>query len=153
MYIPMADEAFLTLEALMWLFPSVGFLEGTEAGTVLEAFPTLGTLVQVLHNVDLPMSAKREFVETLPTDSILIRLLPSVGPLVDNEARALVEAFPTFPTLVWSLPYVSPQMGSRVGVFIEAFLIFTVLVMLLSCVNFDAEQGKKNSAKAFPTSI
>lgn len=50
MYIPMADEgrvlseAFLTLKELMWLFPSVGFLVGTEMGAVLEAFPTLGTL-------------------------------------------------------------------------------------------------------------
>lgn len=118
MYIPMADEgrilseAFLTLEALMWLFPSVGFLVGTEARAVLEAFPTLGMLVQALHNVDLAMRAKWEFVDSPPTDSALIRLLPSVGSLVDNEAGALVEAFPTFPTLVWSLPCVSPQVGS-----------------------------------------
>lgn len=49
-------------------------------GAVLEAFPTLGTLVQAFHNVDLPMSAKWEFVDSLPTDSALIRLLPSVGP-------------------------------------------------------------------------
>nr|KAF6365711.1 hypothetical protein mPipKuh1_000135 [Pipistrellus kuhlii] len=156
MYIPMAEEgrvlseAFLTLEVLMWLFPSVGFLEGTEVGAVLEAFPTLGTLVQALHNGDLPMSAKWKVVDSLPTDSALIRLLPSVGPLVNCEARALVKAFPTLPTLVCSLPCVSPQVGSGVGVFTEAFPIFTVLVMLLSCVNSDAEQGK-NSAKAFPT--
>lgn len=112
-------------------------------GAVLEAFPTLGTLVQAFHNVDLPMSAKWEFVDSLPTDSALIRLLPSVSPLVNYEAIALVEAFPTFPTLVSSLPCVSPQVGSGLGVFTEAFPIFTVLVMLLSCVNSDAEQGKK----------
>lgn len=124
-------EAFLTLEVLMWLFPSVGFLVGTEAGAILKAFPTLGTMVQALHKVDLPVIAKWELVDSLPTDSALIRLLSSVGPLVDNDAGALVEAFPTFHTLVWSFPCVSPQVGSEVGVFIEAFPIFTVFVSLL----------------------
>lgn len=47
-------------------------------------------------------------VESLPTDSALIRLLAGVGPLVDDEAGALVEAFPTFPTAVGSLPRVRP---------------------------------------------
>lgn len=71
MYIPMADEgrflseAFLTLEALMWLFPSVGFLVGTEVGSVVEAFPTLGTLIQALQNVGLPVSTKWELVDSL----------------------------------------------------------------------------------------
>lgn len=92
------------------------------------------------------MSTKWELADSLPTDSALIRLFPSMDPLVNNEAKALAEAFPTIPTLIWSLPYVSLQVGSGVEVFTEAFPIFTVLVMLLSCVNSDAEQGK-----AFPT--
>lgn len=42
-------------------------------------------------------------VASLPTDSALIRLLPGVGPLVDNETGALVEAFPTFPAAIEAL--------------------------------------------------
>lgn len=31
--------------ALVWLFPSMGFLVGTEVLAIVEAFPTLDTLV------------------------------------------------------------------------------------------------------------
>lgn len=55
--------------------------------------------------MDSPVNAKLGTgVESLPTDSALTRLLPSVGPLVNDEARALVEASPTFPTSTHGYP-------------------------------------------------
>lgn len=39
------SETFLSLRALVRLFSSVGFLVGTEVLAIVEAFPTLHTLV------------------------------------------------------------------------------------------------------------
>lgn len=123
----------------VYSFPPVCLLVGTDAGAVVEAFPTVHTGVGPLLGVDSPVSAELgAAVESLPKDSALIRLLPGVGPLVDNEAGALVEAFPTLPTVVESLPRVHPYVGSEVGMLTEAIPTFTALVRLLSCVD-DAE--------------
>lgn len=132
-------------------FP-VGLLvlgQGRAAG---EASPTLGTLLEPPHGVDVLMvdqvGAVTKFLSTFPTHE---RLFPSVGVVVKDEAGASPEVLPAFQAHRRLFPSVDLLAMDEIGALAEAPPTFLTLKVPFPCVHPLVNEEVRAAAEALPT--
>lgn len=110
----LAPEAFPTCAALKRLFPCVDPLVLLQVADLSKTLSAFGTLVWLLSRMHVHVSSEtRVLPEALPTYSAVIRLLPSVDPLVDLQMIGPPEGFSTLGTLMGLLSSMCELMDGQ----------------------------------------